>query len=117
MNIPKKLEEKRDELAAVHAKEYEEEYAPSEMVLAQENEYKEAFNAACNLLLPEIKKLEKAIQHCEKFDTSGRMGRYGYGEVIRGHKPEPGTRFKTPKEKAREALQFLREFLGSDEKD
>ena len=62
MKIPKKLEEKRDLLAAAHAKEYEEEYAPSVMVLAQENEYKEAFNAACNLLLPEIEKMRAALE-------------------------------------------------------
>lgn len=78
---------------------------------------KESWNDCANLLLPEIKNLEKAIQHCEKFDTSGHMGRYGYGEVIRGHRPEPGTRFKTPKEKAREVLQSLRDFLGEESEE
>ena len=113
MTLPKKLAEKREEKADEYV--YDCYFSRESEWNDRKIDFKLGFDFACQLLLPEIKNLEKAIQHCEKFDTSGRMGRYGYGEVIRGHKPEPGTRFKTPKEKAREVLQSLRESLGESE--
>jgi len=47
MTIPKKLEEKRDELAReFNSKEY-----------GSKIDFKKGFNSACNLLLPEIEKI------------------------------------------------------------
>lgn len=47
--------------------------------------------------------LREALEHCRDFDTSAKFG-YEYGQKVRGHIPKPGTRFKTPKEMAQQAL-------------
>lgn len=138
MKIPKKLEEKRDLLAAAHAKEYEEEYAPSVMVLAQENEYKEAFNAACNLLLPEIQKLVELLQDSlevrnfeapEDAEIKALGERIGFGALLsaavkgwhksakeNGYPPEGSFTVGHCHGTVESALQSLREFLNEEEK-
>jgi len=80
MNIPKKLKEKRDELASQPPWRIE-------GCVDFSYEFKSGFNAACNLLLPEIEKLSKVL------DT--------YTDIY-----TPGN------DAAKEALQSLREFLG-----
>lgn len=60
---------------------------------------------------PEVKELLEALKHCQAFDTSAKFG-YEYGQEVRGNIPEPGTRFKTPKERAEEALKAWGEFVG-----
>lgn len=94
MTIPKKLKEKRDELALGRAEnfwgerdslEQEEQNSFDDIV----KDYKSGFNSACNLLLPEIEKLSKVL------DT--------YTDIY-----TPGN------DAAKEALQSLREFLGEE---
>lgn len=112
MNIPKKLEEKRDELAReFNSKEY-----------GSKIDFKKGFSSACNLLLPEIEKLREALNF--------------YGNTLNwehhnNQKPldwgRPIIKYDDCKhvfsdewcayggDKARQALKSLREILGSEE--
>lgn len=93
MKVPKKLEEKRDELAqdicvmpwtTLESDEERKEY------------FNQGFNACANLLLPEIEKLEEAL-----FRLTVRLD-----ESASIHDIKPSA------EIVNEALQSLREFLG-----
>lgn len=62
-----------------------------------------------------IQKLEAALEvardgleFCRDYDRSKEPD---YGEIVRGHKPGPGQRFLTPKEKARFAIADLDKIL------
>ena len=57
-----------------------------------------------------IAKLEKALEHCRDFDTSGSLGQYEYGEIVRGQEPGVGQRWMTPKESARSAIADLKKW-------
>lgn len=87
MTIPKKLEEKRDELATEKKQPYNETYKPivGAMVCV-------GFDEACNLLLPEIKKLEEALTNIKDSNVPS-----DHDWIM-----------------AYEALKSLREFLGSE---
>lgn len=85
MNLPKNLEEKRDELAReFNSKEY-----------GSKIDFKKGFNSALYLLLPEIEKLEETL---EWYATKGE-GAYTDAKLYL---------------KAENTLQSLREFLGSE---
>lgn len=93
MTLPKKLEEKRDVLAR-EFENYAWRAAPYTEVTI-DSSYREGFNSACNLLLPEIKKLEEAL---EWYGTKGE-GAYSDAKLYL---------------RAESTLQSLREFLGSE---
>lgn len=67
MKTPRKLEEKRDELALARAENFwgerdsleQEEQNSFDDIMT---DYKSGFNDCANLLLPEIKKLEEALE-------------------------------------------------------
>lgn len=90
MIIPKKLKEKRDFLAAEKKEQYKETYRSivGAMVWV-------GFDEACNLLLPEIEKLEETL---EWYATKGE-GAYTDAKLYL---------------KAENTLQSLREFLGEE---
>lgn len=96
MKIPKKLEEKRDELA----REFEDQAwraAPYTEVTI-DSSFRGGFDSACNLLLPEIEKLEKALLRLTvRLDESASI-----------HDIKPSA------EIVNNALQSLREFLGEE---
>lgn len=94
MKIPKKLEVKRDELAAEKKEPYNETYKPivGAMVCV-------GFDEACNLLLPEIENLEKAL-----FRLTVRLD-----ESASIHDIKPSA------EIVNQAIQSLREFLRNEE--
>lgn len=61
MNLPKTLQEKRDELAReFNSKEY-----------GSKIDFKKGFNSACNLLLPEIEKLLATLREID-CDTNSK---------------------------------------------
>lgn len=105
MKIPKKLEEKRDFLAAEKKEPYNETYKPivGAMVCV-------GFDEACNLLLPEIEKLEEALMH-------SKIGFYSVSFVtdssdLKMNMINLGIHCKSQENKIDQALQSLREFLG-----
>lgn len=63
MTLPKRLENKRNELAEAYAQRiaYDEGF-PSHMIDGLATDYKNAFDSACNLLLPEIEKMREALK-------------------------------------------------------
>lgn len=98
MTLPKNLQEKRDELSLGRAEnfwgerdslEQEEQNSFDDIV----KDYKKGFNDCANLLLPEIKRLEEAL---EWYATKGE-GAYSDAKLYL---------------RAESALKSLREFLG-----
>ena len=109
VTIPKKLELKRDELAhdrcvmpwtTLESDEERKEY------------FNQGFNAACNLLLPEIKKLEEALKKI----TKTKYGLQGYTEEndVQGERDYLANLAFGYEQIARDTLQSLREFLGEE---
>jgi len=58
-------------------------------------------NFELNIVIKKAEVLVEALKNCEKLDRSIEPD---YGEFVRGNKLEPGQRFKTPREMAREVL-------------
>lgn len=100
VKIPKKLEEKRDQLAH-DFENYAWRAAPYTEVTI-DSSYREGFNAACNLLLPEIEKNHTALKEWIDFEHS-QIDKEG---------PYVGMEINRLINQGDEALQSLREFLG-----
>lgn len=111
MKIPKKLEEKRDLfIESRYSDDLWPKYGELYRIVA-----KESWNDCANLLLPEIEKLSEVI-------TILGDKHIGMAMCFEKH----GTRLNIPfliddckndAQRAEKALQSLREFMGSDEKD
>ena len=113
MKIPKKLEEKRDGLCEKYKQKCLDNWHSPGLYL--EPDFKEGFNSACSLLLPEIKKMEEALMH-------SKVGFYSVSFVadsndLKMNMINLGIHCKSQEDKIEQALQSLRVFLGSNEKD
>lgn len=107
MTIPKKLELKRDELAAEYVHKIDRMYRDDCMYKTHGDEdFKAGFNSACNLLLPEIEKLEEAIKQGSFYLVFHSQGK-GATEFYQMNEDAA---------KISKALQSLREFFGEAEK-
>lgn len=109
MTLPKKLEEKRDELAQYICVMP---WTTLEVDDERKEYFNEGFNAACNLLLPEIKKLEEALMH-------SKVGFYSVSFVadsndLKMNMINLSIHCKSQEDKIEQALKSLREFLGSE---
>ena len=102
MTIPKKLEEKRDLLAAEKKGPYNEVYKPmvGAMVCV-------GFDEACNLLLPEIEKIHTALKEWIDFEHS-QIDKEG---------PYVGMEINRLINQGDKALASLEEFLNGGEND
>ena len=99
MNIPKKLEVKRDEQAEEFYKRSG--WVPTELAVMN---YQAGFSDCANLLLPEIEKMHTALKEWIAFEHS-QMDKEG---------PYVGMEINRLIKQGDKALQSLREFLGSE---
>ena len=101
MTIPKKLEEKRDELAKEWTRGWNPSADSENSVIALN--YKKGFNDCANLLLPEIEKLSAALEFCLK----------NYLDIPCEKSKSDGI-LTTGRIEANRALQSWQEFLGEE---
>lgn len=99
VTLPKNLQEKRDAMCEAYKQECLDNWHSPGLYLKPD--FKKGFEEACNLLLPEIKKLEEALPNIP--DDCGEHTHLG---TYLDHK---GCDF------IRETIQSLRDFLGSEE--